>query len=266
MAGALLGGLGQTVGRDSVRARLRLLRPALPRALLPLSGARGRCCSLLQRRQPSGGSRTLQLLTKLPCSPCDVTVVQQRSKPGGEWEGAGSGGGGAGAERRGAARGRAPRWSGPRSPVFIEMQIAPRQPFSPRWKKGAGGAVLLEWVPGIWGWGGGACRGGQLGGRAATRSWGETIWRGGTLRTWRHPIFEPGEWARFRERHEGTHGRRGGQGISASTSSFIFINTCKFQEPFNLQRHGTEPRTPLEASFRRPGGSLQTPSGVTLNV
>lgn len=139
MAGALLGGLGQTVGRDSVRARLRLLRPALPRALLPLSGARGRCCSLLQRRQPSGGSRTLQLLTKLPCSPCDVTVVQQRSKPGGEWEGAGSGGGGAGAERRGAARGRAPRWSGPRSPVFIEMQIAPRQPFSPRWKRGAAG-------------------------------------------------------------------------------------------------------------------------------
>lgn len=140
--------------------------PALPRARLPLAGARGRCCSLLLRRQPSGGSRTLQLPTKLPCSPCDVTVVKQRSKPGREWEreggGPGAGGGGAGAERRGAARGRAQKPSRrrractarccPRSRVFIEMQTVLRLPLSPPGKRGAGAgvggvSVLPEWVP-----------------------------------------------------------------------------------------------------------------------
>lgn len=154
MAEALLGGLGLAVGRGlGPRSALAL---ALPRALLLLARARGRCCSLLQRRQPSGGSRTLQLPTKLPCSPCDVTVVQQRSKPGREWEGgagAGSGGGGAGAERQGAARGRAPQRSCPRSPVFIEMQIT-RGSLPPRRRRGVqGGLFSRSGSPGIWGGG-----------------------------------------------------------------------------------------------------------------
>lgn len=148
--------LGAAVGPGlGPRSALAPAAPVLPRALLPLAGARGRCCSLLLRRQPSGGSRTLQLPTELPCSPCDVTVVKQRSKPGREWEreggGAGSGGGGAGAERRGAARGRAqkpsrrrracPKRSCPRNLVFIETQIAPRG------RGVQGGPVHPEWAP-----------------------------------------------------------------------------------------------------------------------
>lgn len=108
-----------------------------------------------------------------------------------------------------------------------------------------------------------ALQGGQGGGRA-TRSQGRAH-GGGYSGARRHPIHEPGEWAHFRKRHEGTHGRTGGQGISASASSFIFINTCKFQEPFSIQGRGAESATLVEASFPRQGGSLQMPEGVSLN-
>lgn len=226
-------------GRSALGSSSRC--PALPRARLPLFGARGRCCSLLLRRQPSGGSRTLQLPTKLPCSPCDVTVVKQRSKPGREWEReggrAGAGGGGAGSERRGAERGRAQKPSRrrracpaaelPPKPGFHRNANRPRLPFSPPWKRGAVVSAVPEWVPRDLGVGGGGSAGGTtgVGGRAGHPQPGETAWRGDSGAQ-RHPISEPGEWAHFRKRHEGTHGRRGGQGTSASTSSFIFINTC----------------------------------------
>lgn len=94
--------------------------------------------------------------------------------------------------------------------------------------------------------GGGSAEGDNEEGGQATRSRGGTAWRGYSG-AWRHPTSEPGEWAHFRERHEGTHGRSGGQGISASTSSFIFINTCKLQEPFNVQGRGAEPTALLAA-------------------
>lgn len=67
----------------------------------------------------------------------------------------------------------------------------------------------------------------------------------------------------------GTHGWRGGQGISAPTSSFIFINTCEFQEPLNIQGHPGEPHNPADfipVHGGGVGGSLQMPRGVTLNV
>lgn len=53
----------------------------------------------------------------------------------------------------------------------------------------------------------------------------------------------------------------GSQGILASTSSFIFINTCKFQEPFIIQGLRAEPTTPVEVSFPHRGGSVQMPEG-----
>lgn len=218
MAGAVLA----ACGRRWVPAR-----SALPRARLPLAGARGRCCSLLLRRQPSGGCRTLQLPTKLPCSPCDVTVVKQRSKRGREWEraggGAGAGGGGAGSERRGAERGRArkpsrrrracPAAESPPKPGFHRNANRSRPPFSPPGKRGCRGVCPLRVGPP--GFGGGvevALQGGPRGrggGGQATRS-GERAHGGGRdPRARRHPRSEPGEWARSRKRHEGTHGRPG---------------------------------------------------------
>lgn len=97
---------------------------------------------------------------------------------GGGGAGAGAGGGGAGAERgerRGAEPKRhpggaapAPRRSCPRSPVFIEMQIAPRLLVSPLGNRGAGGAPSSPTgSPGILGVGWRCvCRGARLGGRA----------------------------------------------------------------------------------------------------
>lgn len=53
---------------------------------------------------------------------------------------------------------------------------------------------------------------------------------------------------------------------SVSTSSFIFINTCKFQEPFNLQARRAELATLLEASFRCTGVMLRMTEGASLNL
>lgn len=58
------------------------------------------------------------------------------------------------------------------------------------------------------------------------------------------PYIRAGRMGALPRTPRGTHGWRGGQGISAPTSSFIFINTCKFQEPFNMQRHPVEPHNP----------------------
>lgn len=55
----------------------------------------------------------------------------------------------------------------------------------------------------------------------------------GIRRTKGHLIFNLGEWARFRGRHEGTHGRTDCLETPAFPSSFNFINTCKTQELFN---------------------------------
>lgn len=139
---------------------------------------------------------------------------------------AGAGGGGAGSERRGAERGRAQKPSRrrracpaaelPRSLVFIEMQIA-RGCLSPRRGRGVQGCPPSpSGSPGIrgggWRW---LCRGDKWGGgRPGHTQPGETAWRGHSGAR-RHPISEPGEWAHFRKRHEGTHGRRGGQGTSS---------------------------------------------------
>lgn len=68
----------------------------------------------------------------------------------------------------------------------------------------------------------------------------------------------------FRKRHEGTHGRRGSLGILASVSSFIFINTCKFQEPFNIQ--GRRAGNPCGGFIPAHRGVVAMPEGGTLMV
>lgn len=77
------------------------------------------------------------------------------------------------------------------------------------------------------------------------------------------PSIRAGRMGALPRTPRGTHGWRGGQGISAPTSSFIFINTCKFQEPFNMQGHPVEPTAQLQGSFRCARGSLPGAGGGT---
>lgn len=75
------------------------------------------------------------------------------------------------------------------------------------------------------------------------------------------PLYPSRENGRISE--NATRAPTGGEAAKESqpTSSFIFINTCKFQEPFSIQGHPVEPTALLEASFLGTGGSLQMPWG-----
>lgn len=137
----------------------------------------------------------MQLPTKLPCSPCDVTVVKQRSKPGREWEREGGGG------RRGRGRGRRAPGSGegqspkaipeaprrhravlPPKPGFHRNANRPESAFLPAGEEGCRGACRPRVGPsGFGGLGeGGSAEGDSQEGGQATRSLGRPH-GGGTL-------------------------------------------------------------------------------------
>jgi hypothetical protein len=176
-----------------VCARLSFLLPrAASRSSAPRRSAR---TLLLAATAPTALWRLQDFATstKLPCSPCDVTVVKQRSKPGREWKrGKGRGGRrgrGRGRSAPGAARGRTQKPSLRRRacpaaklpPKFGVHRNANRAAFLPagEWGAGGGGGPFLpSGSPRIWGvewrW---LCRG-QLGERAGHTQSRETAWRG----------------------------------------------------------------------------------------
>lgn len=124
-------------------------------------------------------------------------------------------------------------------------------------------SALPEWVPrDSGGWVEVALQGGQVGWGAARPHAAGGDRMEGALWGSETPYIRAGRMGAFPKTPRGHPRAERRPRDLKCTSSFIFINTCKFQEPLSTQGRGAESVILLEASFpRRRGGVVANAGG-----